>query len=87
MSCPCCDVFRKYRINRQFCPGCLYCGARLIQVIGKLPIAHRDIATRRRAVLKDWMQAGHLEADLRALAANTQTPIANARRSSPSLPR
>lgn len=48
-------------------PLCLFCGARLIQQIGLLPISKSEATERRRAVLADWVKQGHAEEDLRAL--------------------
>ena len=50
------------------CPSCIYCGARLIQALGRLPRPRDEIVARRRAVLADWVAYGHAEADLRELA-------------------
>jgi hypothetical protein len=60
-----------------FSPACLWCGARLIQRLGALPRTRQEIATRRRAVLTDWMAYGHSEAELRSLAKGA-TPLAPA---------
>ena len=51
-----------------FSLGCIYCGARLIQRIATLPIPDSDVTRRRRAMLADWVKAGHPEAQLRSLA-------------------
>lgn len=50
-----------------FSPACIFCGARLIQRIGKLHIAQSECVARRRAVLKDWVDWGHSEAQIREL--------------------
>lgn len=50
-----------------FCPSCIFCGARLIQVLGWLPIAASACTARRRVVLADWMAYGHSEAEIRRL--------------------
>ncbi len=67
---PCQDCQRAavgplYRLH---CPTCVYCGARLIQKIQKLPISAEDKRTRCRQVLADWLAFGHNELQLRALA-------------------
>ena len=49
-------------------PLCLYCGARLIQRIGRYRIPVSESVERRRTVLADWMAYGHDEAQLRQLA-------------------
>jgi hypothetical protein len=51
-----------------FDPACIYCGARLIQRIGKVGNTNAEITQRRRVVLADWMALGHDEAEMRELA-------------------
>lgn len=46
---------------------CPYCCARLIQQIALLSIARSEATARRKAVLADWIKAGHDEAQIRAL--------------------
>lgn len=67
--CPCCQVARQHPTYRFFSPACAYCGARLIQRLGQLPIAASECKTRRQAVLKDWLEHGHSETLIRNLAA------------------
>ncbi len=55
--------------HRYYNPACLWCGARLIQRIGKVGKTDAEITQRRRVVLADWMAAGHDETELRELAA------------------
>jgi hypothetical protein len=50
-----------------FNPACLYCGARMIQHLGTLPITPGECKARRLAVLRDWAQFGHCETTIRAL--------------------
>lgn len=69
MTCDCCDKAREWPGYRMYSPACLYCGARLIQAIGRLSIPVTQVQQRRRAVLSDWIAHGHAEAQLRALAA------------------
>lgn len=57
------------------CPTCLYCGARLIQRIGKLPAPRAELSARRKRVLEDWVAAGHSEAEIRALVAGKALPV------------
>ena len=52
-----------------FSLGCVYCAARLIQRLGKMPIAASQCKERRQAVLRDWVEFGHSEQKIRALAA------------------
>lgn len=84
MSCQDCSASRESSgAHRLFDPLCLFCGARLIQAIGKLPISPESVIARRRAVLADWMAMGHAEQDLRDLAkakAPALEPIAKAAR-------
>ena len=58
-----------------FCPTCLWCGARLIQWIGRLQIAQSESLARRRAVLRDWVAWGHSEAAIRALMKSQSVPL------------
>jgi hypothetical protein len=57
------------------CPTCLWCGARLIQRLGKMPIPAADSIAMRRKVLADWVAMGHSEQELRRLAKGP-TPLA-----------
>lgn len=66
--CNNCKTAREFPNHSMFDPACIFCGARLIQRIGKLPIAQSESVLRRRAVLKDWTDWGHSEAKIRALA-------------------
>ena len=50
------------------CPTCVYCGARAIQRIQKLQITPDEKRDRCRKVLADWLDHGHSETQLRALA-------------------
>ena len=50
------------------CLKCVYCAARLIQVIGKQPITREEVAARRTAALKDSVARGLDEQRIRALA-------------------
>lgn len=68
MTCSNCETARTFPGFRMFDPACLYCGARLIQLLGKLPIGVTEVTARRRQVLADWIVHGHTEADLRRLA-------------------
>ena len=56
--------------HRLFDPRCIFCGARLIQRIGKVGNTAAEITQRRRVVLADWMALGHGEAEIRELAAS-----------------
>lgn len=77
MTCECCQAARETAgLWNQFTPLCLWCGARLIQRIGKLAIAQSESVERRRTVLADWMKAGHPEDELRRLAGLKGLPLA-----------
>ena len=68
MPCDCCQAARESPDHRMHCPSCLWCGARLIRNLGRLALSADQIRARRQAVLSDWMDHGHAEADLRAWA-------------------
>lgn len=69
MACLQCQHARESAgLHRFFSPNCLWCGARLIQSIGRLQIAASQSVERRRRVLADWVAMGHAEQELRALA-------------------
>lgn len=69
MTCELCATAREFpQANVMHCPSCIHCGARLIQRIGRLPIAVSEASQRRKAVLTDWVAAGHSEAEIRKLA-------------------
>lgn len=67
--CSNCKTAREFAAYRWFNPACLYCGARLIQHLGTLPIPASACKERRQTVLRDWLRYGHCETTLRALAA------------------
>ena len=70
MTCTTCSTSRLTSgIWHTYDPSCLYCGARLLQQLGKLRTpTSEQIAQRRRNELEIWVAQGHPEADLRALA-------------------
>lgn len=68
MPCDCCQTAREFPGYRRFDPACLWCGARYIRLVGSLPISREQATQRRQHVLRDWMQYGHAESDLRAWA-------------------
>ena len=82
---PCTDCLKAQTAPQRkwFNPACLYCGSRMIQVLGRLPIAPAEIAQRRRQVLVDWATYGHTEQALRTLA---KGPLAIAPQTEPSGP-
>lgn len=75
MTCEDCERFRSNPHYRVFCPKCLHCGARYIQLLGKMNLPAKRLTEWRRKVLADWMKHGHAEADLRRLAASKQASI------------
>lgn len=48
-------------------PACIYCGARLIQRLGRIRQLPSIITQRRQVVLRDWMAMGHSEQEIREL--------------------
>ena len=67
MTCKNCDIARGFPGYRMFNPACLYCGARLIQSLGRLPIPASECRQRRQAALALWLRQGHSEAVIREL--------------------
>jgi len=67
MNCTDCTATREAPAWPMHNPACIFCGSRLIQKIGKYPVAISEATERRRVVLADWVAAGHNEAQLRAL--------------------
>lgn len=59
-----------------YTPACIWCGARLIQSLGRKSRPREEIVERRRTVLADWMAHGHSEAELRRLAKLDALPLA-----------
>ena len=66
--CECCLNAKAHFSHPYFDPACLFCGARIIQMIGTHPIAASVCATRRRAQLAVWVSYGHSETEIRRLA-------------------
>jgi len=66
--CQPCNTARAYPAHRMHCPSCIFCGARLIQNLGRLPIAVSDITRRRPETLALWLDYGHDEKEIRGLA-------------------
>jgi hypothetical protein len=68
MACSDCMASRATSgLWKTFDPLCVFCGARLIQAIGRLQIPASEATKRRKAVLADWLKYGHAEKELRAL--------------------
>lgn len=67
--CPCCNIVRQNPTYPQFNLGCVYCGARLIQRLGQMQISATECKVRRQAVLRDWVEFGHCEQQIRTLVA------------------
>lgn len=65
--CKPCSIARSFLAYPCFSPACLYCGARIIQQLGTLPILPAQIAARRRENLALWVSHGHSEQSLRLL--------------------
>jgi len=66
--CSNCDTARQYPQHRWFDPACLWCGARIIQHLGTLPMPASECTSRRRANLQIWLAHGHSETQIRTLA-------------------
>lgn len=69
MTCPECKIARSFGMYRMYNPACIWCGARLIQNLARLPIAVSQCSDRRTKVLQDWLTFGHDEKEIRALVA------------------
>ena len=66
--CPDCKEATEHPSHRQYCPKCIYCGARLIKRIGALLSGDRVMKQQRmRKVLDDWKAHGHDESEIRRL--------------------
>ena len=69
MTCKSCQASRETNgLWHTFDPACAFCGARLIQKIGRLQLSAKESTDRKRAVLADWLALGHSELQIRALA-------------------
>lgn len=78
MACPCCQNARDWpgtTAARTFSHGCLYCGARLIWSIQRLPIARSEASARCKAMLGYWVGDGFSEAEIRRLAKLPEAPL------------
>lgn len=78
MTCPCCKDFLDLPGTvraRTHSEGCVWCGARLIWSIQRLPIAKSEASARCKAVLGWWMARGHPEAEIRRLAKLEEAPV------------
>ena len=81
MTTPCtsCQASRETNgLWHTFDPACAFCGARLIQKIGRLQLSATESTARKRAVLADWMALGHSELQIRALAKLKELALAPA---------
>jgi len=66
--CDLCNIARQFPEHPRFCPSCIFCGARIIQLLGKLPIGVTECTTRRQQSLAVWVEWGHSEQEIRRLA-------------------
>lgn len=57
------------------CPTCVWCGARLIQRIGKSVGPRDQLSARRKQVLADWLAMGHSEKQIRSLVSGGSLPL------------
>lgn len=67
MICDNCKVARDFPEYRLFNPACLYCGARMLQRLGRLSIPLSECTQRRREALAVWVKRGHSEPEIRRL--------------------
>ena len=67
MICSNCQVAKGFAGYRLFNPACLYCGVRVIQFLGGLPISESECKRRRRDMLSVWLGQGHDEQQIRSL--------------------
>ena len=67
MDCPECQTARTYPENRMFNPACIFCGARLIQILGNVKISAAECKRRRKDALRVWVEHGHSEQTIRSL--------------------
>jgi len=74
--CECCTEAREFGYSKLHCPSCLWCGARLIQQIGKSQIAVSAAKVRQLVQLAVWMNHGHSEPEIRRLVKLQEAPIA-----------
>lgn len=65
--CDQCNIARDFANYRMFNPGCLYCGARIIQRLALFQISDSECFARRKAMLKVWLDMGHSERAIRTL--------------------
>ena len=72
MICECCKVAKSFAQFRQFSLTCKFCGARLIQALGLLPISVEAVRDRRLKALADWLEYGHKETEIRGLIIGPQ---------------
>lgn len=66
--CKPCNIARTVPAYPLFSPACIYCGARIIQLLGTLPIDPIAIRDRRLANLAVWVEFGHSEQTIRQMA-------------------
>lgn len=74
--CSTCDRARAFPAYTLYCPSCLWCGARLIQLLGAMQITQPESNRRRRETLAEWLEWGHSEVELRRLAKADALPLA-----------
>lgn len=66
-----CDLCTRDR--NQFDPACLTCGGRYLRDIQRCRLPKTEKREWLQQALKDWMQYGHAEADLRAAALTSKS--------------
>lgn len=80
MPCDCCAEFRDNENCRQGSPSCVFCGARLIQIVQRMRRPKTETVERCRAILADWLRFGHSEAEIRALAKSPKWAVEQGKR-------
>lgn len=77
MTCACCQASREtnghynYFNNR----GCIWCAARILQKIQRLPIARSEASKRCKAMLDESVAAGFSEQNIRAMAKSSDMAL------------
>lgn len=67
MTCSDCIKASLYAQHPQCNPACLYCGVRILQLLGRLNITNAECTRRRRLMLEVWLKQDHSEAVIRSL--------------------
>lgn len=60
---------------QRYDPACLWCGARLVQAIGRCGVSSDRVKQRRLRVIADWAAHGHDRESLRTHARSSAMPL------------